>query len=254
MRNILRSANRGLLAHFTRSNVLLGLDFDGTLAPISPSRDSVGMRPATAALLERACALFPCAIVTGRSCADVASRLGAATVAHVIGNHGLEPSADHERFEGWTTHAMGVLEESLAGTEGIDLESKTYSVSVHYRQAPSQAHALQAIMRAVDDLPERPRVVGGKLVVNLVPANAPHKGSALEALMQREGMERLIYVGDDVTDEDVFATGSPATLLGVRVGNQPGSAARYYIPSQAYIDDLLEALVVERARSEARGA
>jgi len=254
MRNILRPANRAVLAHFAASNVLLGLDFDGTLAPISVSRDSVAMRSSTAGLLQRACTLFPCAIVTGRSRADVTGRLGAAKVAHVIGNHGLEPSDDQQRFERWATRAMDVLSPRLAEVEGIDLESKQYSVSVHYRQARSPVHALQAIMGAVDDLPERPRVVGGKLVVNLVPADAPHKGSALGALMQRQGMERLIYIGDDETDEDVFASGSPTTLLGVRVESRSGSAAGYYIPSQAHIDELLEALIVERARKEARGA
>lgn len=71
-------------------------------------------------------------------------------------------------------------------------------------------------------------------MVNLVPPDAPHKGSALGALMQREGMERLIYLGDDETDEDVFANGALSTLLGVRVASRSGSA--------------------ERARSEARGS
>jgi len=254
MKNILRPANRPVLAHFASENALLAFDFDGTLAPISPLRDVVTMRPRTAELLQRACETFRCAIVTGRSRADVLGRLGGIDVAHVIGNHGLEPSDQQPSFAAWATRAAPLLEKELSGTAGIDLENKQYSITVHYRKAPSQPQALRAIMQAVGGLEERPRVVGGKLVVNLMPLNAPHKGSALAALMRREGMQRVIYVGDDQTDEDVFAGASPSTLLGIRVGRSPTSKARYYVRDQERIDDLLEALIALQTRSQARGA
>jgi trehalose 6-phosphate phosphatase len=79
--------------------------------------------------------------------------------------------------------------------------------------------------------------------VNLLPITAPHKGIALERERERLRCDTAIFVGDDKTDEDVFALDQPGRLLGIRVGRSRTSAAAYYIPSQRSIDDLLRALV-----------
>jgi trehalose 6-phosphate phosphatase len=84
--------------------------------------------------------------------------------------------------------------------------------------------------------------VGGKQVVNIVPARAPHKGAALERERARRRCTTAIYVGDDETDEDVFTLGRPEALLTIRVGRRRSSAAAYYLRSQREIDALLRAL------------
>jgi len=60
-----------------------------------------------------------------------------------------------------------------------------------------------------------------------------------------------VYVGDDVTDEDAFA--SPAVNVSIRVGRSDESSAPYFLPRQEDVDALLEALVLARAR-RARGS
>ncbi len=87
------------------------------------------------------------------------------------------------------------------------------------------------------------RVVPGKQVVNLVPLDAPNKGDALLALRDSTGADMAIYVGDDVTDEDVFRLDQPGRLFTVRIGTSKRSAARYFLKQQEEIDALLEALV-----------
>jgi trehalose 6-phosphate phosphatase len=87
----------------------------------------------------------------------------------------------------------------------------------------------------------------GKLVVNLLPDGAPHKGIALEELRAREGADTAVFVGDDVTDEDVFELDRPGKLLGIRVGQSRSSAAPFYIRNQLEVDALLERLVACRA-------
>ena len=74
------------------------------------------------------------------------------------------------------------------------------------------------------------RLVGGKHVVNLLPAGAPHKGLALERARARLGCDTAIYVGDDETDEDVFALDQPGRLLAIRVGRKPSSSAALLHP------------------------
>jgi len=51
-----------------------------------------------------------------------------------------------------------------------------------------------------------------------------------------------LYVGDDETDEDVFAL-RDARILSVRVGKKNGSAARYFLKRQAEITEVLRLLV-----------
>jgi trehalose 6-phosphate phosphatase len=81
---------------------------------------------------------------------------------------------------------------------------------------------------------------------------------ALEAERQRLRCDAALYVGDDETDEDVFALRDRG-WLGIRVGRKAGSRARYYVRDQAQVDALLEALIRLRAkparapRARARG-
>ena len=98
------------------------------------------------------------------------------------------------------------------------------------------------------------RMIGGIEVVNLVPADAPHKGIALERERARLRCDTAIYVGDDVTDEDVFALDQPGRLLTIRVGRRLTWRADFFIQAQALIDQLLKTLIGLRERFTGLGA
>jgi hypothetical protein len=83
------------------------------------------------------------------------------------------------------------------------------------------------------------RIVGGKLVVNVLPGGAPHKGVALLDTRRGLGCETALYVGDDDTDEDVFQLGDLARLVSVRVGGRAGSAVTYFILRQRDVEVVL---------------
>ncbi len=85
------------------------------------------------------------------------------------------------------------------------------------------------------------QVLGGKQVVNLVPNGAPDKGDALAAERDRLDCAWVLYVGDDDNDEDAFALGG--NIVPVRIGKTRHSHARYYLPTQDSMEDLLEVLV-----------
>jgi trehalose-6-phosphatase len=57
-----------------------------------------------------------------------------------------------------------------------------------------------------------------------------------------------LYLGDDQTDEDVFALSRTLPLLAVRVGRKPHSLAPYYLASQHHVDMLLAALLELRSQ------
>lgn len=248
MSNILSRANRALLEQFSWSNVLLAFDYDGTLAPIVSNPRRAPMRGTTRDLLRTLTRLYPVAIISGRSQADALKQLGGIPVQQVIGNHGLEPWHASPRLSKEVKRWLPLLDGCFGSLQGVKIENKIYSVAIHYRHSREKKKVRAAIAKAAEALGEV-RVIGGKQVVNLLPNGVPHKGVALERERARLGCDTAIYVGDDETDEDVFALDQPGRLLGIRVGRSRASAAAYCIPGQAEIDDLLRALLDARRES-----
>jgi len=237
--------NHDLLEMFAWSNVLLAFDYDGTLAPLVNAPAHATMRASTRRLLGRASQLYPCVVITGRAKADALGRLRNIEACRVVGNHGAEPSPNGKAMRRRVQQWLPVLKARLSRRQGVVIEDKGFSVAVHYRQARERNSTRRAVLSAARSLKDV-RLVGGKLVVNFLVPDAPHKGLALERERSHFACDTVIYVGDDETDEDVFQIDRPGQLLSIRVGRKRASAAPYYIRNQAEIDRLLEALVAVR--------
>jgi trehalose 6-phosphate phosphatase len=253
MKDILTAAHQSVLSQIGWSNVLLAFDFDGTLAPIVDDPAAAQMRPRTRNLLEKLARLYPCVVISGRAQEDVMRRVRGIGLAAVVGNHGLEPWQRTEVFAATAQSWVPSLRRALGVVEGVVIEDKLFSLAVHYRRAPRKKQARAAILRCTQDL-EGVRIIGGKDVINLIPRGAPHKGTALERQRERNGCDTALYVGDDETDEDVFALDDPGRLLTIRVGRKATSRAPFYLRNQASIDRLLSALVILGCARPARAA
>jgi trehalose 6-phosphate phosphatase len=228
-----------LVTRLAHERTLCAFDFDGTLAPIADHPDAAGMRKRTRDLLRRVASLYPCIIVSGRDRASVLKKLSGVRVAGVLGNHGAEsvrkpgPRRDVKRWK-------AALEPELDPIAGTWIEEKESSLAIHYRQSLSKAEARRRILAAAGKL-KNVRVFGGKQVVNVVRDVAPHKGDALAAERDRLQCNWVLYLGDDENDEDAFAL--EGNIVPVRIGRKQRTHARYYLRTQAEIDDLLESLV-----------
>jgi trehalose 6-phosphate phosphatase len=242
---ILQGKHRQMLSSFALSNVLLAFDYDGTLVPIDAKPDGVAMRTGTRRLLTTVAGLYPCVVISGRRLDDIAARLGGIPVWHVFGNHGLESSAASAHPTAQTRKWVRKLTQDLANDEGVVIEDKGLSVTVHYRGAHDRGKAIESIETAIRGLPGA-RIVGGKEAVNLLPFGGADKGVALRDALRLFACQTAIYVGDDATDEDAFAAAGPHQLLAIHVGPAQSSAARYHVDSQAQVDVLLEALIDAR--------
>jgi trehalose 6-phosphate phosphatase len=241
MKDILAPAQRGLLRDLADSRVLLAFDFDGTLAPIVRDPEAAAMRRRTARLLAQVAAAYPCVVISGRARADVKHKLGRLRLREVVGNHGMEPwpglPAASRLAERWRK----LIAARLPHLPGLVVEAKGPSLAIHYRQSRDRPAARRAILAAVADLPGA-RLVEGKMVVNLMPARAPTKGTAVLALARRLDCQAIIYIGDDDNDEDAFALAGHAHALGIRVGRSRRSLAGYFVRTQGALDDLLAVL------------
>lgn len=229
-----------------RARALLVFDFDGTLAPIVADRDAARMRESTRALLGRVAVAYPTAIVSGRARSDVAARVAGTPLVAIVGNHGGEDADTPDprirrRVGAWAA----ALRDALDELAGVEIEDKGLSLAVHYRRSDRPEEALRRIGVVACALPGA-RVTGGLAVVNVCPAEAPSKGTAIAALARRTGAAQVLFVGDDVTDEDAFL--SPAVDVPVRVGPSDASAARWILERQEDVDALLGALLAARAR------
>jgi trehalose 6-phosphate phosphatase len=247
MRYFLSRACRSVATRLAAEKTLCAFDYDGTLAPIAAHPEQARMRATTRRLLTKLTALYPCAVISGRAKRDLLERLAGTGVTRAIGNHGADagspPREAPPEVEKWATELAPIL----AALDGVWVENKGRSLAVHYRQSVHKSEARRSILAAVRKL-RQARVFGGKQVVNIVPAGAPNKGTALMIERDRVGGNSVLYVGDDDNDEDAFALA--VDVVAVRIGRKPTSRARYYLRDQPEIDRLLELLIGLRSGAE----
>jgi trehalose 6-phosphate phosphatase len=243
MNHILSHNERRVLAQYAWSNMLLALDYDGTLSPIARNPAKARMRTRTKKALELVARRYPTAVISGRGRRDVAALLEGVPLVAILGNHGLESAEKMEPYENVVSRWVPLLHDALDGVQGVSIEDKTYSLAIHYRRSRSPRSAVRKIRGAVASLEGDPRVIGGKCVINVIPPGAPHKGLALERLRDEQRADKAVFIGDDLTDEDVFELDQPEKVLGIRVGQASWSSAPYYLRDQSEVDQLLEFLV-----------
>jgi trehalose 6-phosphate phosphatase len=195
---------------------LLGLDFDGTLAPIVPDPDQARAHAAVPDLLRRlAAAGVRVAVVTGRP-AEVAVAYGGLSGVPgvvVLGHYGLERWADGELTA--PAAAAGVaaakrrlpdLLADLGAPEGTWVEDKGRAVAVHTRRTASPQEAFERLRIPLEKLADETGLVvePGRLVLELRPEGAD-KGGALRSLVEEQRPPAVVFVGDDLGDLAAFA-------------------------------------------------
>lgn len=234
------------LREFTARSPLCLFDFDGTLAPLTSDPARVCLPEPVQWRLQSLQGLTATGIVTGRSLSDMQQRL-AFRPDYLVGNHGLEgvPGASDadtalaRTCAGWKHWLQSRV---VAIDPAIWIEDKTYSLSLHYARASDVLQAVAELSALFPQLEPPPRVITGKGIFNLLPGDRGDKGLAVLHLMRYARNDAALYVGDDVTDEDVFGLRDPG-ILSVRVGDATHSAADWFIDDHQSIGWLLDRLL-----------
>lgn len=233
------------LASYIAPDTLFAFDLDGTLAPIVENFAAARVDESMRAILEQMAKLANVVVITGRSRKDAFAILG--FEPHLlIGNHGAEwpphPSDRNWQFVDTCLQWRDRLHFMLGDVQGVAIEFKGESISLHYRKAVDQEGTLTQIDTAVENLEPAPKRFGGKYVVNLVPMAASTKGEALVAAMNHLDLQRAIFIGDDVTDEEVFRM-KDVDVFGIHVGKDGHTAAPYYLKKQSALLGRLKSMV-----------
>jgi trehalose-phosphatase len=212
-----RAAWRELLeplrADPSRSAILT--DFDGTLAPIVERADQAALPDEAREVLVRLIDRYALVgAVSGRRAADVRALIGLDRIAYA-GNHGLElllpgesePSPDPSLAgrEGDAATFLGAVAAGRLGDAGLRVEDKGPIQALHWRGAEDDARA-EAAARAIAVEAGRaglePR--WGRKVLELRPVGGGGKDAAVASLLAGDGLDRVVYAGDDRTDVDAF--------------------------------------------------
>ncbi len=250
MKYALGSAAIPKIRELVRNRAMLAFDIDGTLAPIAADPSGARIPDDLKIALRALSTHTSIAIITGRAIADARDILGFEP-HYLVGNHGAEgnPGFDAAGSDlpaicaGWRIQLAGNGSSGHArALAGVLLEDKKYSLTFHYRRAAQPVLARKILEECAQRLHPLPDIVHGKRVINLLPPGAPHKGEALADLLGHSGCESALYVGDDVTDEDVFQMRMP-DVLSVRVGRKVRSAADMYLKNQSEVTRLVRKLV-----------
>lgn len=214
------------IAPAPQDNWSLFLDIDGTLIDIAPTPDSV-IVPDTlipTLLAARARLGGALAIVSGRPLADVERLLGPAGFpcgaehgAIIRLGDGAVADADPALAvpKAWQSQ----IESATRDWRGVIVESKSYSVAVHFRAAPERESDLRRLIDAV--------VAPAATEFEVLPAHcsleirhrAIDKGAAVRTLMKYHPFAGRVpvFVGDDVTDEDGIAAAAALGGFGLHV-------------------------------------
>lgn len=244
--------------------LLLCLDFDGTLTPLQDEPAQVSLAPHMQRAL-RSLTGQPglyLAIISGRDRADLQSRVRMPGLIYA-GNHGLEISGEGILFIEPTAAGCSDLIKRLAeelgrklqGVAGTIVEDKGLTLSIHYRQvAEADAEQVRHLVHAALAGTDHPfQLSTGNKVYDVRPRVYWNKGSAVGWIKEQLGKPDLlvIYVGD-VTDEDAF-TALPDGIT-IKVGDPSETAAQYHLENQSGVRKFLEWLAELWSGARDRGA
>ncbi len=205
-------------------NVMIGLDFDGTLAPIVADPEKATIHPqAPGVLLELAKSFQVISVITGRP-VDQVLRLGGLEAIgqqitaiggelRVFGHYGaqqwsstdkeIRSSAPPAGLAGFIAELPRLLAE--ARTPDAWVEDKGLAVAVHTRRCadPEESYARLLPVLANAASAHGLDVEPGRRVVEIRLAEMD-KGLVVHALAEQDGVHGFCFIGDDLGDLAAF--------------------------------------------------
>lgn len=232
-----------------RNRLFLFFDFDGTLVPIQNDPYSCLLDEEIKTYLKKIVKKDTCnaGILTGRSLKDIRKRVNIRGLFYA-GNHGLEITGPQLKFIHPEVKpllkvikkAKETLQKSISHLQGVFIEDKGISFTVHFRMADRKDRRLvksildKTLIREFDN--GILKVLKGKKILEVAPNIDWNKGKAVQYMLRLYNKDKFLplYIGDDLTDETVFSALKGCGIT-VRVGYSKKTDAEYYIKSQREI-------------------
>jgi trehalose 6-phosphate phosphatase len=229
------------------------LDVDGTIVDLAPTPREVwippSLRQVLSRLLERTDGAV--ALVSGRSVKDLDLIFDPLLLTTVGGhgaelrlvNHGQRAATKAAPLDAALTRQLAAIGQS---GPGILVEDKGYSLALHYRLAPDKEQFIRSEVARIcaEFPPDSIEILPGKAVIEIKRAGFS-KATGVRTLMTFSPFagRHPIFVGDDTTDECVFAIMPELDGLAISVGRKaPGVTGYFDTPGsvRAWLERLAE--------------
>jgi trehalose 6-phosphate phosphatase len=238
--------------------LLVGLDFDGTLAPIVDDPESAHIHPdAGEVLVALAEQVRAVAVVTGRPARQVLALGGLSEVGNAIGDLGRELFVlGQYGNERWTSTERRVISPApprglatftsnlprvlrRAGADGAWIEEKGLAVAVHTRRLEDAEAAYERLLPLLSEAAKSHDldIEPGRAVVE-VRAHGMHKGNAVRQLVKQVDARAVVFVGDDLGDIEAFKA-----VAQLREDGLPGLLVCSASEEQGALADLADVIV-----------
>jgi trehalose 6-phosphate phosphatase len=223
-------------------------DIDGTLVDIAESPAGAIVDRSLANLIKglHRSAGGALSLISGRTIADI-DRLFPGVCLPLAGQHGVDRRDGSGRIvrETAAPAQLDLLRERIAQAvaphSGLLLEDKGLSLALHYRRVPRLGSFVHRLLRSLQaEMGVEYCLQPGKRVVEVKPCGS-NKGAAIEEFMGEPPFKGRVpvFIGDDVTDEQGFATVNRLGGHSVKVG--PGrTVARWRLPNVAAVRQWLQ--------------
>ncbi|OPL13325.1 MAG: trehalose-6-phosphate synthase [delta proteobacterium MLS_D] len=250
-KGLAETSRRELLSDYRRATTrLLFLDYDGTLVPFKHKPEQAEPGDDLLRLIRRLAAVpgNEVVIISGRDRNILEDWFGDLPVG-LVAEHGawirerewtmLEPLSVE-----WKEEIYPIIERYVDRTPGSFIEEKEYSIAWHYRKTGSELGAIR-VRELIDDLiyltaNYNLQILEGDMVVEIKDSSI-NKGRVSNYWMSKRDWDFILAVGDDRTDEDMFAVvDDRGYTLKVGFGE---TEARYNLKSQEEVVRLLKDLV-----------
>lgn len=221
-----------------KRNIILFLDYDGTIVPIKEKPWLAKLHPLRRRLLEEISKEIPVAIVSGRSLSELKKLIRSRRIS-LIGNHGYEilykgklwvhPEAMEMRDI--LNKILKQITRKSKNLKGLIVEDKGLSGSVHFRllEPELEENIRKIVKEEVEKAKGRLKIREGKKVLEIRPGLNWDKGKGVKKLisfLKLKGDFLRIYIGDDKTDEDAFRIFGEKDIT-ILVGRGKESLAKY---------------------------
>nr|WP_245247988.1 trehalose-phosphatase [Methanobacterium petrolearium] len=190
-------------------------DIDGTISEIAPTPETAVVTNSVREKLVQLKEKFSLvAVISGRSVKNAREMVGVEGLLYV-GNHGMEflkdnhlirnPEAEKYRFQ---IKKVGkkVKNSDLSHINGLIFEDKGICYSIHYRLSNPSENPRDKILNSLHNDPEcrELEISEGRQLVELKPPVSCDKGTIINNIIEQYNLQKVIYLGDDITDSDAF--------------------------------------------------